>query len=312
RRGSAWLQRPNRHHRLTQPAACTSPCLRVLHSIIADDPSTAVEEGGTERVVQYNPLARAVDGASLRFDVYFPRDFDFARGGKLMGLSGGIGASGCADVQPDVFSMRAQWMSDGELVLYAYDQDRVSGECGRKRYAETDGERFRFQRGRWHRVNLQLLLNTGPTRRDGVAELYVDGQQLVKWEGLRLWSASDAEPPKIDQFVFSTFFGGSTASYSPREDSFTYFDNFSVYELRESVSDAQSYCESVLDGAWSDTGACCPRSICGDHCGGPGCGSGGKGDNCCLGSIRRACAEEGVAPCLLDGADLCDDFGVCR
>ena len=69
-----------------------------------------------------------------------------------------------------------------------------------------------------------------------------------------------------------------------------------------------SQCDNGLTGVQDpDTDVCCPL-ICGDACGGEGCGSiaGVDASQCCATNIIAAgasCADTGVAPCVVEAGE---------
>ena len=62
--------------------------------------------------------------AVLEYDVFFPADFDFVKGGKLPGMVGGSkSCTGCKRYEPlrlECFSVRFIWGSEGEGYPYLY------------------------------------------------------------------------------------------------------------------------------------------------------------------------------------------------
>ena len=62
--------------------------------------------------------------ATLEYEVFFPSDFEFVRGGKLPGISGGPrGCSGCTKAEPlrsQCFSARFMWGANGQGFAYLY------------------------------------------------------------------------------------------------------------------------------------------------------------------------------------------------
>ncbi len=70
-----------------------------------------------------SPLPES-EKATLEYEVYFPADFDFVKGGKLPGIMGGSkGCAGCRRDEPlrsNCFSARFMWGPDGEGYPYLY------------------------------------------------------------------------------------------------------------------------------------------------------------------------------------------------
>jgi Chitobiase/beta-hexosaminidase C-terminal domain len=117
---------------------------------------------------------------TLSYNVYFEPGFDFAKGGKLPGLSANDFDSGCTDDgsvkrTPHTWSERVMWRENGRVELYSYDQSRPSGNCGIDQlvnalpgdpayeYPEVvpgnGGSVFRFQTGIWYTITLSVAVN---------------------------------------------------------------------------------------------------------------------------------------------------------
>ena len=76
--------------------------------------------------------------------------------------------------------------------------------------------------GTWHTVTHQVVLDT-PGSDDGVIRGYWDGT-LMSEETLGLTDDSYG----IDQFYFSTFYGGNTSNWAPDTNHRFYFDNVEI------------------------------------------------------------------------------------
>ena len=131
----------------------------------------------TSTSVPTNPPAPAY-AYTLSYDVYFAPGFDFAKGGKLPGLSAAGFDSGCTDDgnvkrAPDRWSERVMWRENGRVELYSYDQSRPSGNCGIDQLIDAQSgdspyeypnevpgdSKFRFQAGKWYTITLSVQLN---------------------------------------------------------------------------------------------------------------------------------------------------------
>jgi hypothetical protein len=115
---------------------------------------------------------------TLSYDVYFEPGFDFAKGGKLPGLSAAGFDSGCTDDSsvkrsPDRWSERVMWRENGRIELYSYDQSRPSGNCGIDQLIDAAAgdpayeypnvvpgdSKLRFQAGKWYTITLSVQVN---------------------------------------------------------------------------------------------------------------------------------------------------------
>jgi hypothetical protein len=231
------------------------------------------------------------DKALLAFDVKFHSEFEWVKGGKLHGLGGGNGTTGCDAIDPNGWSVRLMWRADGVPELYVYHQNRVN-RCGDGKKAEN----FAFERGRWYRVEIFVDVNSSPTTADGLARLYVDGVKLVEVKDLVLSGNSSV---KADQFLVSTFYGGDDSTWSPSKKTYAYFDNFTVYSSERVSGTRGTDCELRREGIYNKGADVCCDDLCGS-CGGTGCsGFPGGSSNCCTGTISSASANcsSASAPC---------------
>lgn len=196
---------------------------------------------GSSRVKGFFKLARKTNEASLSYDVSFGDDFQFVKGGKLHGVGPDEVVTGDWKPRPDGWSSRVMWIEEGktELVLNTQDQTNKWG-------AYKHNDRFKFERGRFYAVTLYTRLNSGPGKKDGEARVYVDGKLLIQYDNAYFWS-DPVNDARISQFLFSTFHGGGTSEWSPKDSNGNYvnvhatFDNFLVTDgLRVKVKPGAS------------------------------------------------------------------------
>lgn len=257
-------------------------------------------EFGSARIGKRIKLNKSETSATLSFDLKLHSQFEFVKGGKMHGLAGGSGTTGCKTIDPKGWSVRTVWKSGGRPILYIYHQDRSSA-CGDAFYPPGD---FEFQRGKWYRVEVFVKMNTRVGSADGRAKLYIDGEKLIDIQNLNLSGNNNIN---IDTFLFSTFYGGSNDSWSPSKNTHAYFDNFTVYPGERISGDNGTACEIYKEGIYNKGNAVCCANSCGS-CGGSGCGSlPGGGGNCCTGAILdsgRWCLSGDVsAPCAFYGSE---------
>jgi Polysaccharide lyase 14 len=108
--------------------------------------------------------------ACLSYSVLLPADFQFHRGGALPGLSG----SDAAEPAPDGFTARMVWRQGGNGG--ATLRMTIGGET---RSTPADRESFAFPRGRWVKLEQEVVLNT-PKQADGILRVWVDGRLAVE------------------------------------------------------------------------------------------------------------------------------------
>lgn len=106
--------------------------------------------------------------ACLTYQVYFPADFDFRRGGRLPGFG-----SGLADAaQPQAFAAVPAWGPAGRsgAVLNV-----LPGEAA---LIQAQAE-LNFAKGRWVKVDQEIVLNT-PKTPDGTLRVWLDGELAIE------------------------------------------------------------------------------------------------------------------------------------
>lgn len=159
------------------------------------------------------------DSLKLSYHVYFSKDFEFVKGGKLPGLFGGKGNSG-GDIPngTDGFSTRLMWRRKGSGEVYAYLP------TSRKHGTSIGRGQWQFRPGTWHHIEQQVDLNQA-SRKDGRIQVWLDGRKVLNKDKLQFRSTARL---KIDGILFSTFFGGSDRSWAPSKEVVIYFADFSV------------------------------------------------------------------------------------
>ncbi|QDV40601.1 Arylsulfatase [Stieleria neptunia] len=184
---------------------------------------------GSERVVVRLPLGKAVEQATLSYDVCFEEGFQWVRSGKLHGLGPARPITGGRPRKPDGWSARMLFKSRGRCATYLYEQS-VEKTFG----VGKTSKRPVFTPGKWHHVSMQVSVNT-PGKEDGFVRFSVDGEPAVESRSIEFRGANEANT-LIELFLFSTFHGGSSPSFAPKDQSGNYvtvhamFDNFEVIE----------------------------------------------------------------------------------
>ena len=190
-------------------------------------------ERGSQRIGSRFEIRRHGEEMTLNFDVKFDEDFQFVRGGKLHGLGPMSPVTGGNEMHPEGWSARIMFHEQGTIGTYIYYQDKESKWGRGKRAAD-----FRFEKGRYHAVSLYVRLNDHPRERNGLVEIWVDGNLVVEHPDL-LFRSRTGRNSRIHHFLFSTFHGGSSEEWAPVDEdgNFTtvhaYFDNFSVQVGKE-------------------------------------------------------------------------------
>jgi N-sulfoglucosamine sulfohydrolase len=186
---------------------------------------------GSERIVRHVFLPEPGPEFSLNYDVSFDEDFQFVRGGKLLGLGPEKHITGGRPIRPEGWSARVTFKDEGGIKLYTYHQD-MKGQYGDRGAVQAP---FRFEKGRYYSVSLHVRVNDPPEASNGFSRLYVDGRLIEQHENLRLRGAG-GEVTMINKFMFSSFHGGHEPEWAPRDKNGNYttvhatFDNISVHE----------------------------------------------------------------------------------
>lgn len=186
-------------------------------------------EQGSERVVVHYSLPRKVSKATLTFDVLFEEDFQWVRGGKLHGLGPEKPVTGGRTRRPDGWSARSMFNAEGRISSYLYDQDKQ-----KKWGYGSKSKNPVFTINQWHRVEIQVILND-PGEKNGQAIVRIDGKEVLQTRQVE-YRGNVGEPALIERFLFSTFHGGNTPDWAPKNEQgepitvHARFDNFEVRE----------------------------------------------------------------------------------
>ncbi len=200
------------------------------------DTSTALRatyepfDEGTKRIVVKHKLPPALE-YTLNYDVKFESDFQFVRGGKLHGLSPKKPVTGGKEGRPDGWSARIMFRREGAMTNYDYHQNQP-GKYGDR--GEPLVKSFRFQKERWTSVSIHVRINEDPSRATGFNDVYVDGKLIERHDNVQ-WRAVATKETLINYFLFSTFHGGHTRDWAPKDKEgnsvavHALFDNIAVY-----------------------------------------------------------------------------------
>ncbi len=157
------------------------------------------------------------DRLELAYWVKFSDDFEFGKGGKLPGLSGGPESvtGGKPANGMNGFSARLMWRADGRGEAYVYHVDQPD------KYGEhiPFPEEFRFPRGKPFMIVLRVGMNE-VGEADGTLEAWVklgdeDASKVVHRDNLR-WRT--VESVQIDSLLCEVFHGGNDLSWAPKKN----------------------------------------------------------------------------------------------
>jgi len=182
---------------------------------------------GTGGFTMYaKPACFPTSEARLDYEVFFPENFPWTRGGKLgFGLFiGQVGASGGHHPKDGSASLRVMWRPNGLGECYLYrpygvtqhpDYKKIPGLQVNDQYGDS---LFRgsltFAAGKWNKIGLCLKLNSldakGKPVPDGMLSLSVNGKTM-RYDKM-VWRQRRAD--QINGIQASSFFGGSNASWA--------------------------------------------------------------------------------------------------
>jgi hypothetical protein len=191
--------------------------LRISYPAGSASRSAGGPDGGTQAYLHLpgNPI----DTLDLTYQLRFPPDFDFVKGGKLPGLYGGTVTSG--QHIPDGtngFSTRYMWRAHGDGEVYAYLP--TSHEHG----TSLGRGCWTFTPGRWTTIRQHTQLNT-PGHTDGRITVWQDDRQVLDQTGLEFRTTDQLH---IDGLFFSTFFGGDDTTWASPTDQYADFAEFTL------------------------------------------------------------------------------------
>jgi len=181
------------------------------------------------------------------YEVFFPEDFNFVKGGKLpgMGLGSGTESATGGDWKKDAGSVRIMWRERGQAIVYVYFPLQISKKGTRDGTITVQNAAFekaadgslgkhagidvffkhraglKFKKGEWNTVRLDVKLNT-PGKRDGVLSTTINGETRSV-DGVIF--RNDPELA-INMVLSQTFFGGSTKEWAAKKTETISFRNF--------------------------------------------------------------------------------------
>ena len=171
------------------------------------------------------------DALVFSWEVYYPKGFQFARGGKFGGVGVGYGAASGGHFSTTGASNRVMWQSDGGLIAYVYPPSGLPQKAPGLSAGDGYGPGFfnkelakTLKLDAWNKIELGTKLNTfknGVPQADGETSVTINGKRMV--QGGINWRKS--EDLKISRFDIGTFFGGPLPSPVDQE---CYFKNFQM------------------------------------------------------------------------------------
>jgi hypothetical protein len=197
----------------------------------------------------YNPQE-----VTLVYYVKFENDFDWAIGGKLPGLAGGVAPAGGQILGShklnNGFSARFMWHMLGEkynkkpgIIGYIYDPGR-SGTKGSKIYGAGPylstkkvpksfftrdyNSALELKKNRWYKIRQTIKPNT-PGKNNAWVKVWIDDKLAADFGGIKLIADGMHGKYSVDRFLFSTFYGGGSQDYAPSRDTHARFKGIKIY-----------------------------------------------------------------------------------
>ena len=167
------------------------------------------------------------EAAELSYTVRFSRDFDWVKGGKLPGLSGGPeNVSGGKPANgTNGFSARLMWRRDGRGEAYVYHRNQKGGYGDSFPFPDD----FRFSPGALYRVRERVTMNA-VGERDGTLRVWIalgeNPERLVVARNDMEWRTVDTFG--VDSIYFETFHGGGDPTWAPTRECWAEFGEFAV------------------------------------------------------------------------------------
>lgn len=195
--------------------------------------------GGAFRSNPWNKLP--ADQLTLSYEVYFPSEFQWTKGGKLPGVCFGTANGECStggDWRPDQGSFRIMWRENGRAIGYSY----MAVKGGPKPALEAQGTAYKSITDRtertghdlwkksapglqlikgWNTVTMELKMNT-PGKKDGTISLTVNGEN----RNVRDVVFRQASNVKFTNVLIQSFFGGGSNAWNSPVDTYIKYRNF--------------------------------------------------------------------------------------
>lgn len=168
----------------------------------------------------------------IQYKIFFPKGFNFVRGGKLPGLHGGSSPTG-GNNSSEGFSARIMWRTLGfannttkdpykaYLCQYIYYPKKDSN-WGKDFDWKYKNKRVYIKTGTWHTIKTRIKLNKSSK---DLIESWFDGKKVLS---LKLILRTKDYFYGIDSFNFVAMFGGNDKTWETKKTEYIYFDDFMI------------------------------------------------------------------------------------
>ena len=179
------------------------------------------------------PAGFPANAVTLSYEVFFPDDFTWVKGGKIgfgIGIGDGLEIASGGDWKKTAGSIRTMWREDGQAIGYMYlplegaKRDNViraqsvafekaainaTGKgTGIDMWFKKEENPLQFRKG-WNTVEIKAVLNA-PGKADGTYVLTVNGAQKSLTDVIYRKSPDI----RFNGIMMATFFGGSTLDWA--------------------------------------------------------------------------------------------------
>lgn len=183
--------------------------------------------GGIVANVNLQPAAEY----RVKYDVMFPEDFIWGRGGKVgFGFRFGDGNTGCDKADDgNGGSARIMWYTNDSGIttlrpyLYYYDMPDDCGDNPGSVYPASGS----IEKGKWYTIEMYAKSNLSENK-DGHIKIAINGTVVLD-SSIR-WTNKNSKR-LINRLAFSTFRGGSQTHWMVDEDTYIYLDNLKVERI---------------------------------------------------------------------------------
>ncbi len=162
-------------------------------NLTKDDVSSSLNKKGGASFPWRPSQLNGATSVCFAYNVWIPQGFEFAAGGILPGVASRLNLQRDETDSDDdgelVRRLRAHltWSKAGQLGFVAFDPSaKHSNDRLVLRTKNT------LVRGRWHRLEQELILN-GPDKRNGKVRLWVDGDLILDEKSVVLRKTGDAK-----------------------------------------------------------------------------------------------------------------------
>ncbi|KAG9221131.1 hypothetical protein CCMSSC00406_0005430 [Pleurotus cornucopiae] len=172
----------------------------------------------------------------VSYELAFPQDFDWVKGGKLPGLRGGLNSTGCSGGNEpdgrDCLSARLMWRRNGNGEAYLYIP-KPNGLCDERSISCNDDFGISVSRGsfvltpaQWYRITMLVQVNNPPHIANGNLRIYFNDEEVIRQQDLQFRAVDSLT---VNGFFFSTFFGGGDNSWATPQTTHTYYRNIRMW-----------------------------------------------------------------------------------